>query len=122
MSRNIIFDVDGTLFRTETVDVAAFNQVLSDFGYEQKSQKEILDLIGYPMDEICRRLLGNVPKQLVTGFSERVTAYELELIPQSGFLYPGVVEVLSLLKMQGHHLFACSSGGGDYIVYRRQVQ
>lgn len=32
----IIFDLDGTLFRTDTVDVEAFNKALTSNGFQKK--------------------------------------------------------------------------------------
>jgi len=37
----VIFDLDGTLFRTETVDVEAFNRALTFNGYNIKTSEEI---------------------------------------------------------------------------------
>ena len=59
--KNIIFDLDGTFFRAETVDIDTFNLALKDIGFQPKSDEEILKLIGFPLDIICLKFLGKKP-------------------------------------------------------------
>ena len=111
----VIFDLDGTLFRTETVDVEAFNRALSTNGYNCISEKEVLDLIGLVMDDICKLLLGSVDKDLINKFKNDVIRFEDEAITGSGELYPGVLEFLERLKSKGFSLSICSNGNEEYV-------
>jgi phosphoglycolate phosphatase len=111
----IIFDMDGTLFRTETVDIIAINKALSDNGYKTRKGNEILKLIGPTLDEICDILLGEVKDDLKTKFFADVIKYELEEIEKSGELYEGVVDLMENLKSKGFTLCICSNGSQKYI-------
>ena len=111
----IIFDVDGTLFRTETVDVEAFNKALINNGYPPKSREEILNLIGLTLEEIAVSFLNTQEEELLEKFKQDVIAYEEEAIITSGELYSGAEELLKNLKDKGFTLCICSNGNKEYI-------
>jgi phosphoglycolate phosphatase len=115
MSKLIIFDMDGTLFRTETVDLVAINKALERNGFARLSDEEILDLIGITMEEACKIVLGEVEKSVVGQFTEDVIRFEKEEIAACGQLYPGVSEMLEGLKEKGYTLCICSNGDDEYI-------
>lgn len=111
----IIFDMDGTLFRTETVDVEAFNKALAVNGYETLSQERILGLIGMTLDEICKGLLKTKDERLINKFKADLIDFEARAIAESGQLYPGVEELLAKLGNKGFTLCICSNGNKEYI-------
>lgn len=111
----VIFDMDGTLFRTETVDIVAMNKALSDNGFKALSDEEILALIGATLDEFCDTLIGSDNKSLKTKFFDDVIKYEIEEIEESGKLYDGVTDFLENLVREGFTLCICSNGSKEYI-------
>jgi phosphoglycolate phosphatase len=116
LAKLIIFDLDGTLFRTETVDIKAFNRALSGMGYSERKDKEILDLIGVPLDEICRVLLDTSNQDLIEAFKKDVIGFETEEITLSGKLYDGVPDFLNNLKRCGFQICICSNGNEEYVM------
>lgn len=114
-SELIIFDMDGTLFRTELVDFPAFNHALELFGRAPVSFEAVMDLIGKPMDEISALLLNTDDKELIEKFKNSVLECEMQIIRASSELYPGVQGMLCGLKMSGFRMCICSNGSRDYI-------
>ncbi|MCX7708779.1 MAG: HAD family hydrolase [Clostridia bacterium] len=114
-NRLVIFDLDGTLFRTETVDIEAFNNALAVLGYATRSEKEILDLIGLTLDSICEALLGTNDQGMVEKFRAQVIEFEEKAIAASGKLYPGVTDFLKRLQNKGYTLCICSNGNEEYV-------
>jgi HAD superfamily hydrolase (TIGR01549 family) len=115
LSKLIIFDLDGTLFRTETVDIEAFNAALISNGYLPRTGSDIMNLIGYPLDAICRQLLDSENPSLIEKFKIDLINYESKLIVSFGKLYPGVTEFLRRLKNKGLNLCICSNGNKEYV-------
>lgn len=111
----VIFDLDGTLFRTETVDLVAMNKALLNNGLKAKSDKEIIDSIGVTLSEFCEILLGEDTERLKTKFFADVIQFELEEIEKCGELYTGAKEMLENLTEEGYTLCICSNGSKDYI-------
>jgi len=50
----LIFDLDGTLFQTESATVPAVQHTFRDTGLEVQSTELILDFIGSPMSELAK--------------------------------------------------------------------
>lgn len=111
----LIFDLDGTLFRTETVDVFAFNEALASIGYPPKTQDEIMSFVGLPLDGICREMLKSDDSELLSKFKQDVINNESLAIPQMGKFYDGAIEMLKRLKNRGFLLCICSNGNKEYI-------
>ncbi len=115
MTKLVIFDMDGTLFKTDTIEAAAMNAALVENGFKPRSEDEILSLIGPSANDVCRALLGNVDAVVRDKFISDVTRCEIAEIASSGELYNGVFEMLSRLKDKGYTLCICSNGLKDYI-------
>lgn len=111
----VIFDLDGTLFRTETVDVEAFNRALVLNGYSRRSEDEILSLVGLVFEDMCKSLLNTEDQQIIKKFKMDVIKFEDEAILRSGELYPGVYDFLAGLKSKGFTLCICSNGNEEYV-------
>lgn len=112
---NIIFDFDGTLFRTETVDVEAFNSALESFGKKKLKEEEILSYIGLPMNKIAEKCLKTSDRMMIEAYSKQVAANEIKLIPKYAGMYPNALEILLMLSEDGHEMAICSNGSERYI-------
>lgn len=73
----VIFDLDGTLFRTDTVDLAAVNKALALNGFERRSDAETLDCIGSTTQETCTKS-GIRGIAAVSEFEKAVLDFEIE--------------------------------------------
>jgi len=112
----IIFDLDGTLFRTETVDIKAINDALVKNGYEVKSDDEILNVIGLTLREVCKVLIKRADEDSINQFASDIIAFEQPYIREYGELYDGVLSCLNALKEKGYTLCSCSNGNKEYVL------
>jgi len=113
--RLVIFDLDGTLFRTETVDVVAINRALEANGYKSREELEILKLIGVTLDEACISLINTQNKKIIEKLKKDIIKFEKEEVEKYGQLYEGVLEGVNRLKNLGFTLCICSNGNEEYI-------
>ena len=111
----IIFDLDGTLFRTETVDIEAFNCALSLNNVPTVSDERILSLMGLVLEEVCAILIKEHKFVNLDKFKKDVIKFEDEAIAAHGALYAGVPEFLNNLKKAGFNLCICSNGNEEYV-------
>ena len=110
----IIFDLDGTLYKTEEVSVPALKEAFSSFGIKL-SEETILNQFGEPTEQIIENL---VPKEKIDQkelIEKAIAQKESELIPMKATLYQGVENLLKILTDRGHKLAICSNGRNDYI-------
>jgi phosphoglycolate phosphatase len=110
----IIFDVDGTLYRTETATVPAVKKALGELHLPVPHDERIQALIGAPSEVFCQQLLGDAENALIAEFQEKLRRYERAHIPTHAELYEGIPEVLEQLSRE-HRLVICSNASQDYI-------
>ncbi|EZP76959.1 HAD-superfamily hydrolase [Parageobacillus genomosp. 1] len=117
----IIFDMDGTLFQTETVLVPALHKTFDRLRREALWQgdtpvEEYLRILGVPITEVWRQLMPEaseaVRKQADAWFLEDIIA---EIEQGNGRLYPDVLTTLAALADQGIPLFVASNGRSRYL-------
>jgi len=113
---NIIFDFDGTLFDTRTVDITAFNRALLTMGRIKLPAGVILASIGKPIGLIAKDYLKTDDDALIQRFVSLALKFELEEIEKSALMYPYAIEMLQRLKAAGHSLAICSNGTKDYLL------
>jgi phosphoglycolate phosphatase len=111
----VLFDLDGTLFRTETIEIYAINSALEANGFEPKGDDEILKIIGHTALEAGEMLLNTKDRVLIEKLINDVERFEMEAIEKSGELYEGTVDLLKSLKAGGLTLCVCSNGTEPYI-------
>lgn len=110
----IIFDMDGTMWDATSSYAAVWNATLKRFGIAQEVKGEQLTpLMGLPLDEIMRRLLGdNAPEK--KPFLEALMTDEARMMPTlGGKPYRGMKQAIEKLA-KSHRLFMlsnCSSSG-----------
>jgi phosphoglycolate phosphatase-like HAD superfamily hydrolase len=112
--KTVLFDLDGTLFRTETVDIVALNKALSQNGMELRSDAEILDCIGLTLDETCKRF-GISDSAACGKFAKDVLYFEMQEIDRNGRLYDGADVLIRELKEAGFTVCLCSNGSSEYV-------
>lgn len=80
---SMIFDLDGTLFKTETLLLPAFHvsltQMIQETGYEGPvpEDREVLGTLGMLMDEIWKRLLPGCTPEQIDRMNELLAYHEL---------------------------------------------
>jgi phosphoglycolate phosphatase len=117
----VIFDMDGTLFQTETVLVPALHKTFDRLRREGLWQGDTpvgkyLQILGVPVSEVWRRLMPQadeaVRRQTDAWFLEDIIR---EIEQGNGRLYPEVLTTLGELVEQGIPLFVASNGRSRYL-------
>lgn len=118
----VIFDLDGTLFKTEDVAIPAFKMTFERlqeeglFEREMPSDERFCSMFGYTLDVIWSKLLPEAGLQVREKANQWMLENEFLCLEQGkGSLYPGVVETLSALQSHGLKLFVASNGLEDYV-------
>ncbi len=113
----VIFDLDGTLFKTREVVIPSVNHALEDVGLPPLSHDEIITHLGEKVHEFCRNMTRGGTHEQATSFVDRLAYHEFVNIPKLGALYPDVERLLEHLKECGHPLAVCSNGSREYVEY-----
>ncbi len=108
-----VFDLDGTLHRTEMALLPAIRLALRDVGAPQPSEREILALFGEPMEVFCGTMLADPDSW--GPFRDGVRRHQAVTVPESGESFPGTGEMLRRLREKGWTLAVCSNSGLGYI-------
>ena len=111
----IVFDIDGTLFRADLVTTPAVQQTFAAFGLPLPEAETIHSYFGRPWQAYHAWMASLCPAERVQALIEATDRREIELITEAGLLYPGVHEMLSALRSDGHVLATCSNGPDDYV-------
>lgn len=118
----MLFDLDGTLFRTETVLLpayhATFSQLRKEGLYEGETPDEerILSSLGMLLEQIWQRVMPEASVQTRKRADELLLHYQLEELEAGrGELYPHVKETLEALRAKGVKLFVASNGLEGYV-------
>ena len=109
----VVFDLDGTLFRTDMSFIGAVQAALADFGLPPAPPEQIAAHIGKSTRQFLRDFLP--PGSDNEAFARALKSRECEMRIGPEALYPGVRDMLSALHCAGFSLFILSSGSPDYI-------
>ncbi|MFF2480624.1 HAD family hydrolase [Paenibacillus sp. NPDC058071] len=117
----IIFDMDGTLFETETLLRSVHERLFATLREEglygeTPPIEHVLACLGMLLDDIWRNLMPDSSEAARERANELFLQYEVEdLIAGKGSLYPNTAETLRQLKAQGIKLFVASNGLESYV-------
>lgn len=118
----MIFDMDGTLFQTETLLLPAYHQlfdILREEGHyegETPDEELMLGCLGMLLDDIWKKVIPNGTPAAHRRADELLLQLELEgLKNEAAVLYPEVKETLEELHRRGVRLFIASNGLEHYV-------
>ncbi|WP_455330710.1 HAD hydrolase-like protein [Exiguobacterium profundum] len=121
MKHAVIFDMDGTLFRTDLILELALDETFDHLRSEEKWDgptpiDEYRKIMGVPLPVVWKTLLPRHDEQT----REEVDAYFLTRLIKNiengnVALYPGVLELFEQLYQMGHSIFVASNGLVDYL-------
>ncbi|WP_337099625.1 HAD family hydrolase [Paenibacillus sp. YIM B09110] len=118
----VIFDMDGTLFETETLLVQVHKRLFETLREEKLYMKEtppvdkLLSCLGMLLEDIWRQIMPDSSEAARRRADELMLQYELEgLEAGEGELYPYVEQTLVWLKEQDVKLFVASNGLEAYV-------
>lgn len=113
--RTIIFDLDGTLFKTETVFIEAINQVYCSRGLDIINREMLKAYIGQPSAAIYNNIFGgSMNEDEIQYIRKEIRENEKVLIKKSGELYEGILNMLDHLYNEGFSLCICTNSSIQY--------
>jgi phosphoglycolate phosphatase len=130
LTKNIILDVDGTLWNTTDVVAAAWNQAIAAEGHSKVTVDgaRLRQLFGKPMNVIGELLFTDVPEKIREVLLEDCCQYEQRALraQTEALLYPQVRETIQMLvQEQKRRLFIvsnCQSGYIELFMQKNQVE
>lgn len=118
----MIFDMDGTLFKTETLLIPVYHRLFDQlrkenlYAGETPPEERILGGLGMLLDDIWKRVLPDHDVTVHRRADELLLEFELiGLKEYATELYPRVAETLEQLKKRGVRLFVASNGLEHYV-------
>ncbi|MDQ1910042.1 HAD hydrolase-like protein [Paenibacillus sp. GD4] len=118
----MIFDLDGTLFQTETLLLpayyATFDQLRKEglFQGETPPEKHILGALGMLLEHIWQQVMPDYGAEVHRRADELLLNFQLEgMARKEGKLYDGVARTLQTAREQGIKLFIASNGLEAYV-------
>ncbi|MCL6457727.1 MAG: HAD hydrolase-like protein [Gorillibacterium sp.] len=118
----MIFDMDGTLFKTESIILPAFYQVCDDLRREGMYKGDnppdhlILGGLGKLLAEIWHEVFPNETLETHRRADELLLKHQIACLERGeGELYPNVEATLKKLQELGIRLFVASNGLEDYV-------
>lgn len=115
MIRSLIFDMDGTLFQTETILELALDGAEGGWTGETPTQM-YREIMGAPLQEVWETLLpdhSNKARDQMNDYFQKTLVDHIK--SGKGALYPHVLEVLHALKNNNYTLYIASNGLTDYL-------
>lgn len=110
-----VFDLDGTLNKTELHSVPAQTQVLAEFGAPPATPEKIKSTFGATYKEYTQRLLPGFSDEVRWQYLKRVVEVENEFLLKYGQTYEGVVQMLDELHKKNIKTAVCSNASLRYI-------
>lgn len=111
----MIFDLDGTLFRSETVTVPAVQSTFQKFDLTPPSTADIVSYFGKPHADFHEWLISITPSDISVNIIGEIDRRELDFVSTHGRLYDGVLEVLDFLVQSKIRLILCTNGQELYV-------
>jgi phosphoglycolate phosphatase len=100
----LVFDWDGTLMDSTPAIVRAAQAAIHDLGLPRRSDEEIREIIGLGLRESWQALFPELEADAYHGFVSSYRGHFLDRERASSRLYPGVREVLLVLRERGCRL------------------
>jgi len=111
----VIFDLDGTLYPTESSFLPVMHRVYAEFGLPIPPDSEILALVGDTYDNVLKRLIAQGFETTLPVLKEMISRYEFEFLREGGSLYEGVDATLLALRQRGFRTAICTNGDRPYV-------
>jgi phosphoglycolate phosphatase-like HAD superfamily hydrolase len=111
----LIFDLDGTLFRTDSITVPLVQEAFRRRGLGAPTREEICDLVGKPAPEVHAwvhaRCSGDEAEKIIA----EVDRGELKGVSDAGELFPGARPALQEMRQLVSGMAICSNGPRTYV-------
>lgn len=108
MYKNLLFDLDGTLTNSAEGITKCVQHALRQLGIEESDRKKLEVFIGPPLRASYMKYFGLTPAQAEAGIELYRQRYT-EIGIWENKVYPGMMELLGLLKSAGFRLGMCTA-------------
>lgn len=119
MVRNLIFDIDGTLWDARAEIAASWNEIFRKHRETADlllTAEDMKSLMGRTMAEIAFAVMPDVPKNQSLEIMNSCTEHENEYLDKhSGRFYDGVADTILRLSDEGYGLYIVSNCQDGYI-------
>ena len=110
----LIFDLDGTLYRTESSFIPTMKKAYADHGLPYAGDDVVLGTVGETFSTFLDWLVKQGFPADISALDREISKYEYRSIADYGELYPQVEETLHSLDQQGFLLAICTNGDIQY--------
>ncbi|MFC2095906.1 HAD family hydrolase [Candidatus Bipolaricaulota bacterium] len=110
----LIFDLDGTLYRTESSFVSTMRAAYAAHGIPYVGDDAVLGMVGETFPTFLKWLAEQGFLASQETLASDISKYEYDSIAKDGELYPLVEETLRDLKITGYSLAICTNGDIQY--------
>ena len=110
----LIFDLDGTLYRTESSFVSTMKAAYAQHGIPYVGDDAVLGMVGETFPTFLEWLVSQGFPADADALAREISNYEYGSIAEDGELYPQVEETLRDLKKRGFLLAICTNGDIQY--------
>ncbi len=121
MKTTILFDLDGTLLYTIKDIKYCLNQIITKYGYDAVDEQTTLKCIGYGARELIRRATREENAEVVDKMLKEYLVVQQACDNSKTELYPGLNELLPMLKKDGYKLGIVSNkpDSATQVVYKQ---
>ncbi len=110
----VVFDLDGTLNRTDLFSVPAIQMVQKELGFPISSRETIISCYGTAYREFMSVLFPGGTEQTARDYQRLIPEAEAQFLYMAR-PYEGVPELLTALRKQGYQTAVCSNSNYRYI-------
>mgnify|MGYP003371780408 CR=1 FL=1 len=111
----VVFDLDGTLNRTDLYAVPAHRTAFEELGMFGMTDEEIISNFGASDSEYLKKMVPHLNGEQARRHLSRVAELESYFMKEFHGEYEGVTDMMSELKEQGYWIAVCSNSSQTYI-------
>jgi phosphoglycolate phosphatase len=111
----VIFDLDGTLYKTESSFIPAIKQLLTEYGLSYPNENLLFSFIGEPPNRFIEWFKTIEFKDNFVTALNKMESLEIKYIKERGHLYPNVLETLEWLRHNNIDIALYTNGIEEYV-------
>lgn len=116
MKKYVIFDIDGTINKTENYVYKSYLEAFEKYGINNITKSEIQSFIGCTPNQIQELYFSDKDEEFLRRWYVDVEKFEKKYMDMYAEAFPGVLESLTKLKEEGYSLAVCSNADKEHIL------